>query len=381
MAVAAQQSANAHAAATASVLKQVEAIEDSTDMIRAARNGTEAQTAAAIAYKNAIRSGADSTAAVALSSATFASYMERAAAAAQQAADAVNSANYSRYLSASGAKGMVAGGNDGGYASTSGTFEPDPNNTTKVGNTALSGVGYELYLQSQNIQASQRDVSIDDIVTKSAGDIGSALISLLGTSPYSPTQHRTGLESMGVAGTFEDLGVKYGTAPSQSDLSSGIGSLYDLKVSQAGSIDDKRSILQEEIAYFQAQPQTIANIQKIVSLQQSIDQLKEATDANTAATSATLNPLYTQGHGALAIGYYKAAGGLDMIAQGPSSGDRVPFNAMVNGGERITITPPGQDTSRQTTIIQNFYGSSNDNRRRSVRQAYQGFAQSMAAVG
>jgi hypothetical protein len=73
-----------------------------------------------------------------------------------------------------------------------------------------------------------------------------------------------------------------------------------------------------------------------------------------------------------------------MIAQGPTSGDQVPFQAMINGGERVQITPAGQssnDNSKQTTIVQNFYGGTQDNRRRSRRQAEQGFAQSIAAIG
>lgn len=48
----------------------------------------------------------------------------------------------------------------------------------------------------------------------------------------------------------------------------------------------------------------MARDQQIVQLSESLKQLKQSTDANTAATQATLNPLYS-GRGALAIGYYK----------------------------------------------------------------------------
>jgi hypothetical protein len=103
--------------------------------------------------------------------------------------------------------------------------------------------------------------------------------------------------------------------------------------------------------------------------------------------ASALNPLYSQGHGALAIGYYHAASGLDVVAQGPSFGDQIPFRAMVNGGERIQITPPGQSSndnrsSSAPVVVQNFdlRGVSTNNRRRSVRQFTQGFGQTAAAM-
>jgi hypothetical protein len=58
-AIAAKQYELAQAAATTAVLKQVEALKDANDMIKPrSAKGTEASTAAAIAYKNAIASGA-----------------------------------------------------------------------------------------------------------------------------------------------------------------------------------------------------------------------------------------------------------------------------------------------------------------------------------
>jgi hypothetical protein len=67
------------AAATASVLNQVHSLEQSTEMIKAQANGTEAIVASSQAYDNAIRSGASATAAAALSAATLDNYMTKAA--------------------------------------------------------------------------------------------------------------------------------------------------------------------------------------------------------------------------------------------------------------------------------------------------------------
>jgi hypothetical protein len=148
------------------------------------------------------------------------------------------------------------------------------------------------------------------------------------------------------------------------------------------------SDLSAELAWLQTQPETIARDQNIVSLMNSINQLKQATDSNTAATAATLNPLYSQGHGALAIGYYKAATGLDGLVQGPSGVDQVPVHMMLTAGERVQVTPQGQsqnsnDNSRSshTTIVQSFdFRGAQSNSRRSSRQYAQGFGQTAAAM-
>jgi hypothetical protein len=88
------------------------------------------------------------------------------------------------------------------------------------------------------------------------------------------------------------------------------------------------------------------------------------------------------------IGYFHAASGLDVMAQGPTSGDQIPFHAMVNGDERIRITKAGQagndNGSRGGTQVVNnnnfvFNNASTSNARRSQRQFAQGFGQIAAA--
>ena len=82
-------------------------------------------------------------------------------------------------------------------------------------------------------------------------------------------------------------------------------------------------------------------------------------------------------------------GGLDLMAQGPTSGDQVPFHAMINGGERVTIQTPAQqqragtnDNSRSVVVNNSFdmRGVSTSNSRRSMRQFAQGFGQATAAA-
>jgi hypothetical protein len=169
----------------------------------------------------------------------------------------------------------------------------------------------------------------------------------------------------------------------ESDTISTVKSLYDLKNAQTNDNSVKAANLSAELAWLESRPETIARDQQIVSLMDSIDQLKKATDSNTAATQATLNPLYSQGHGALAIGYYKAATGIEGIVGGSGGTDSTEVRMMLTPGEHLKVTPQGQssnDNSRQTTIIQNFYGGATSTQRRSRRQAEQGFAQSMLAL-
>jgi len=114
-------------------------------------------------------------------------------------------------------------------------------------------------------------------------------------------------------GAAQGLGYSASTVtqylgPYQSTLNDKISNVDALTQLQNAQTTDKGAQignLQTELAWLQTLPESLARDQKIVSLQQSIDQLKTATDANTAATLATLNPLYSQGHGALAIGYFR----------------------------------------------------------------------------
>lgn len=106
-AVASAQLAISQASATTAVEKQISALKDSTAMIRAQQNGTEASTAAAIAYKNAIASGASETSAAALAAATLANNMARAA------------NNADRYVVLAAQAGRIPAG----YVNTSGTSD------------------------------------------------------------------------------------------------------------------------------------------------------------------------------------------------------------------------------------------------------------------
>jgi hypothetical protein len=332
------------AKATASVERQVQSLNDSTTMIKAQQNGTEATAAAGIAYKNAIATGASDTAASALSAATLANYAAKAAASTQQMAAASQQAAQA-FETASRATITAQGGQDNA-AFGGGQGHMDPQFGAVVG-TPGSFVS--------TIHRTVAPPSSDQMINLSLG--------------YG------GLDAaIATAGQYEDLGS--------------IKNLYDLKNAQTTDVGSQASNLRAEIALLNTLPETIARDQQIVTLTQSINQLTTATNASTAATAATLNPLYTQGAGALAIGYYHAATGLDGIVGGSGGTDSQAFHAMLTPGERVTVTPPGQSSPQQSgsagqPVVNNVFNigtGTTNNARRNARQVAQGYAQSIAAA-
>jgi hypothetical protein len=274
--------ANAAASAGASVQRQTEAVKDSTAMIRAQRDGTESITAAQIAYKNARESGASVEESIALKQAVLINGLEKEAAAfdqanksAAQAADSIALAGYNAEQAAS----KMGTFNPSVMPSGPHSFSADPNLNVsyKGGGRGFNmDVGADL-IATQQLMATQNDPS-------------NIANSFVGRGNYA-----------GGISAIEKLQGNDEARMSQVDT------LTQLLNNQTSDKGTQLQNLQKEMAWLNTLPETIARDQKIVDLKQSMDQLKNSTDANTSATQATLNPLYSQGHGALAIGYYKAA--------------------------------------------------------------------------
>lgn len=287
----------AQASATASVLQQVEALKDQNAMLKAQQNGTQATTAAAIAYKNAIASGADETSAAALKAETLKNYMLQAASAASSYASNITTAAQFNAIQM-GAPGVSGNTSDGGTDNAPGftaSFDAGWGSNGKSG--ALSNSSWQALLALQRMGKSWDDVDMSRSLT---GD---------------------------------------------------------------------------------------GNLGRIF-FKENNDALKDLTAAVEANTEASLNPLYS-GRGALKLGYYKAATGLEGVVQGSGGVDSVPINVMATPGEHIKFTPPGQTNdnhSQSKTIIQNnntnivFNDVKTSGARRSKRQFAQGFAQTAAAM-
>lgn len=371
--VAAAQRAVSEERVYQSMQKAVDASRDQVALYAAQGTADEASVKAKIAYRNAIDAGADSTQAAIIANNTgavaAAQWAEQAQKIAQAYEDAQRAAEAAQYAD--------AGGSFGSFQRKDG----------------ITGVSVETfpYWQKQLLQqASVAPLGVTDQINSILGKgkgINSALSSAKGLKAGTVTNNPADyLEAMWGLQPGQ-LGLSKSTNINDSDIIGQVQQLYDLKNSQTSDASVKTANLQEEMAWLQSRPETLARDQAIAQLTQAMNSNTDATGANTAS----LNPLYN-GRSALKVGYYKAANGLDMMAQGPTSGDQVPFHAMVNGGERIRITRAGEDDSASTaagndnskTVVNhntfNFGSSQSGSNRRNARQVAQGYGQTMAAL-
>jgi hypothetical protein len=389
--VASQQAINASAAASAQVYKQAYELRknslsieqevaaalshESIDQAKMAV-AVNAQAAGAQAYADAMALGANSAAATAISTATTASYIDKATVALNRQVAALQAADDAS------ANALTAAVKWQGEHLSNGkeAWPAGAQYTSEGGNPNFNSMLRE--------QARQESLGIGGLVDNAFQ--GGNITTALNTAKNAPNSYGAD-PSLAAAMAKHGYDLTAILGPQRSNIDDKMTAVDNLTQLQNAQTTDKGtqvSNLQSEMAWLNTLPETISRDQKIVSLQQSIDSLKNATDANTAAVNATLNPLYSQGHSALPqIGYFHAASGLDMVAQGPSSGDQVPFHAMVNGGERIQIGPASKGGASQggnsaPSITQYFdmRGVSTNNARRSQRQFAQGFGQMAAAA-
>lgn len=149
--------------------------------------------------------------------------------------------------------------------------------------------------------------------------------------------------------------------------------------------DQKSGAIQKQIDLLQKQPETLARNELLKQLTDQLEQLQKATEENTEAMNAQLDPLFSQGHeylNSLKMGYYKAATGLSGIVTGSGGTDSTPVHMMLTPGEHVQVTPPGQtpgkvsnDNSKNVTqnITINIEGGSSPSDRFTARQRAQGF--------
>lgn len=385
-AVAGDKLALSQAAATASVQKQVESLKDSTEMIKAQQSGTEATTAAAIAYKNAIHSGASDAAASALSAATLSNYAAKAAASTQQMAAASRQAAQAFEDSARSARGLTiqaAGGVDnaafGGIADKTAFGGGDSQfGTSVVGtpgtSTNISGaaVASSILLASAKIQDDAIKNQLADMVASmqamSASDLANVSLGSLGIN--------------GAINTAETSG--------KPDAIGTVDSLYQLKNSQTNDNATKETNLKAEMAWLQSQPETIARDQQIVTLTQSMDQLTKATNANTDA----LSPYYSQDPRTSHIGFRSQGmsdGGYVDVPGSPSTNDNTIATIPVASGERIYVDPMNsirgkssggmtQNITINAPITINGIAANKDEIGRTAYQAIQGASRQLRSV-
>lgn len=353
LAIATMALEKAQAAATANVEKQIEALKDQNDMIKAAQRGTEAQTAAAIAYKNAIASGASETSAANLQAATLRNYMLQAQSAASGFASSMQSAASAMSTAASFGAGMTQVGSGRGSIdqwdmnSDSGSFSggDDLSSRGRLGGqlTDWSLRALSNYKRYQQIAANDTGLSGRVATAFTSGGTRAAL-------DYAMAQQAHGdvvPTIFGPAGQkrYSDFGMSdpvVSRAVSESEIISQVGSLYDLLNSQTSNKSTQLSNMNEQLAWLQSRPVSIEQQRAIVDLRRSIEQLKNSTDDLNSTNRDLLSPYYSQDPRTSKIGFRSqgmASGGYVDVPGSPSSNDNMLAMIPVASGERIYVDP------------------------------------------
>jgi hypothetical protein len=366
-AIAREQRAVAEAGATANVERQTQALLDQNEMIKARQNGTEATTAAAIAYRNAIDSGANSTAAAALHAATLKNNMLEAASAASQ---------LNAMQSQLGAGVHIVG------ATTNMVSTEDENTGSFFREKSKMGQGgsnrSDFDVPNPFLPSAIRQGAWTDIELASAGGTGLKVMIEAARAAFRK-EHDDAMRKA--------LGEMYGDfkyASSSADIS-GAMNVRAGELRGSDNRDEKLQGMQMQLDALSMQYPTLTRLAEMEALRREMEKLRNSVDENTAALNkVTLNPLYN-GRDALRVGYMGAANGLDMMVKGGMPGvDSVPIHIMAQQGERVRVDPVGSvsnDNSKSTTVIMNnYFGGSGSSNRRSERSMVQTFAQQLAAV-
>jgi hypothetical protein len=282
------------AAATTSVKQQIEAMKDSTAMIKAQQNGTEATTAAAIAYKNAIQSGASQTSAAALAAATLENKMAGAASAAFDLGK-----NLEQIVNAEATLSQVV--------TTAGA---DIRAQIALANAihAYDVSGYGVYPAGSRA----------DYFSTQGQMTGGSFAGRIGE-----TQTISNAYSIAA-----DLVQRKATMGIQTDIEKelGPGGYGSGATSLTGAYDDAIK----------------AQIDAAKNNTNAVDKLKDSTDSLNATNQELLSPYYTQDPRTSHIGFRSqgmALGGYVDVPGSPSTNDNMIATIPVASGERIYIDP------------------------------------------
>ncbi len=355
-AIAAQQVANARAKATASVLEQVHSLEQSTEMIKAQANGTEATVAASQAYDNAMRSGASSSAAAALSAATLENHLTKAAIEANKMAEAESKAATAAYSAAGGNFGQA-----GGYSSSE----------VKAGKqyVSTSNLGYfQLTVQSWEKTASDLASSI----LAAGGSIDDAIKKAQNVQP---------------SNVLQQFGIQ--SVVTESDTVKAVGDLYNLKVGQASDPTQKLTILNEEFNWLQSHSGGADTLQAMVDVTNAIKELTGSTDSLNNTNQELLSPYYTQDPRTSHIGFRSqgmASGGEFVVPGGYSSNDNMIGQIPLASGEVVSVRRPGEGGASGGGVVVHMQvivqGNANkDDVGRTLYQSGQNLARQLRASG
>jgi hypothetical protein len=354
MNIAAQQEVVARAAATAAVERQVQSLKDQNAMLKAQQNGTEATTAAAIAYRNAIDSGADATAAAALKAETLKHHLLQASDAAASIQIDLDWSEFEAYNSAITAR------------------QRDPANASyfNAPNEMSNG---EFFIPNPLLLSNMR---------RGLGGSDSELA--FGGGAFLEAFMQAAIEELD-RDRYKDQYDDFKFSGTDADIRGALNVRAN-ELLGSESRDDRLQGMQMQLDALNSLYPTQTRLAEIDALKRAMENLRNSVDENTEALNkVALNPLYN-GRDALRVGYMGAASGLDMMVKGGIPGvDSVPIHIMAQQGERLRVDPVGSvsnDNSKSTVVnMYNYFGGSGSSSRRSDRSMVQRYAQQLASVG
>lgn len=284
---AAMQREIAEARINAQIQNQVEGLDQQRRMINAVANGTGAATAAAIAYENAIRAGANETEAAALKSAVLAANMAKVAAASR---DASNAAHFA--AGGSQAFGNQWGNQEVGLPGTSGSDSQRAAWDAAYGagnyNTFING-GFGISGGRFDVMARPTDAGLQN--------------------QYSQALNNAAMSQM------DDI--------TRAKFKAGS---YQIPQAQAEAIAN---------AYL-----TRMNLENSPNAQKAAaDFIGKAESPSSSTSNSLINPMWSSGSSNV-IGF-RAANGIDFTVPGTGPTDSVRVSGLVSPGERMIVVPPG----------------------------------------
>lgn len=365
-AVAAKEYQLSKAAAVASAQQLVQSSADNLEKIRAAGTGMEGVVDASIAYRDAIQGGATAMQANIIAANTLEASMLRVAQASMQAQQS----------------------------------QIDAANGTTNGILTTKDMGSSFFAPTENKQSGSFVIPTHTIdlgdgatVTVSSGVQGIGMLAGAGVAPT--VVSRTPVSASKIADRYVSHGDYAGgisaIMKSGADVNEKISSVDELTQVMNNMTSDKgaqASNLRSELDWLSTLPQTIARDQKIVSLTQSIDQLKDSTDSLTSVNQDLLSPYYSQDPRTSRIGFRSqgmAEGGF-VVPGTPSANDNMLATFPVASGENILYVDPqfakrgmGGGSSSVINITNNNIIAGGVNKDEFGRTAYQ-TAQTTAKV-
>lgn len=285
---AAAQREIAEARINAQIQNQVEGLDQQRRMINAVANGTGAATAAAIAYENAIRAGANETEAAALKSAVLAANMAKVSAASRQASEAMHFASGGSQEFGNQWGDQTVGlpgtsGSDAQRAAWDAAYGAGNYNTFINGGFGISGGRFD-------VDARPTDAGLQ--------------------YQYSQTLNNAAMSRM--------------DAETRARFKAGS---YKLSQTDAQAIADA-FLARGDLA-------KSANAQKAAA-----DFVNRADSSSSSSSNNSLiNPLYTSGSSNIIA--FRAATGMDYTVPGTGPTDSVRVSGLVSPGERLIAIPPG----------------------------------------